>query len=373
MIQTILQKKTHTIRTCVTGAGKALPSRIVPNSEFEGNLDTTDEWIRTRTGIQERRFAEPHETTSQYAALAAERALASSGYRAEDIDLIILSTTTPDKRMPSTANIVQQAIGAHNAYGYDISVACSGFIFALASAHAQIQAGLARRALVISAEIYSSIIDFSDRNTCILFGDGAGAVVLEGHESGSLDSLVLDLGNDFRSSNLSLPRMLHNPEPGTLNLEPDASGIITVSLKSEGTGTDILTCEGGGTQGRMGLKSREAGMIRMDGKKVFKMAVRAIAERIREVLDNAGVTIDDVACVIPHQANIRIIERIARQFDCSMSKMVINLDRYGNTSSASVPIALCEAMETGRAGTGDLVLCAAAGAGFSSGAILLRL
>ena len=181
MIQTILQKKTHTIRTCVTGAGKALPSRIVPNSEFEGNLDTTDEWIRTRTGIQERRFAEPHETTSRYAALAAERALASAGLRAQDIDLIIISTTTPDKRMPSTANIVQHLIGAHNAYGYDISVACSGFIFALASAHAQIQAGLAKRALVISAELYSSIIDFSDRNTCILFGDGAGAVVLEGN------------------------------------------------------------------------------------------------------------------------------------------------------------------------------------------------
>ncbi|MFC1479548.1 beta-ketoacyl-ACP synthase III [Planctomycetota bacterium] len=366
MIQTLKKATGRNIQTCIAGAGKALPSRIVPNSEFEGNLDTTDEWIRTRTGIQERRFAESHETTSQYAALAAERALASAGYRAEDIDLIILSTTTPDKRMPSTANIVQQAIGAHNAYGYDISVACSGFVFALASAHAQIQAGLAQRALVISAEIYSSIIDFSDRNTCILFGDGAGAVVLEGNVNRGTGEeegweQLFSTGYSTTQSAFRVPRSAMD------------SGIIAISLHSEGKGTDILTCEGGGTQGRMGLKTREAGMIRMDGKKVFKMAVRAIAERIREVLDKAGVTIDDVACVVPHQANIRIIERLARQFDCSMSKMVINLDRYGNTSSASVPIALCEAMETGRANRGDLVLCAAAGAGFSSGAVLIRL
>jgi len=396
MIQDIIERE-PSLKTgiCITGTGRALPARAVSNSEFARRLDTTDEWIRTRTGIEERRFAEPDETTSQYAARAALEALASARIRAEDIDLILLSTTTPDKRFPPTANIVQREIGAIHAYAYDITVACSGFIFALSSAHAQIKAGLAQRALVISAEIYSSIMDFTDRNTCVLFGDGAGAVVLERRESGSLASGPygptprrgsLDPGfiNDDRSEDLLLPGMLHNsgirnPEsfrgvgPSRPEAAIETSGILALSLRSDATSSEVLTCEGGGTENRTQHRLSDNGTIRMRGKQVFMLAVRTLTERSRDVLDRAGMTLDDVDCIIPHQANIRIVERLAHQLGCSMDKMFTNLHKYGNTSSASIPIALDEALRSGRVRSGDVVLCAAAGAGFSSGAVLVRM
>ncbi|MFC1479106.1 beta-ketoacyl-ACP synthase III [Planctomycetota bacterium] len=376
MIQQLITGTYRLTDSYIMGTGKALPARIVPNSEFEERLETSAQWIEKRTGISERRFAESYETASEYGAQAAQKALDSAGISAEDIDCIVLSTTTPDMRFPSTANIVQQAICAHNAYAYDISTACSGFIFALASAHAQIHAGLARRALVISAELYSSIVDFSDRNTCVLFGDGAGAVVLEGNvnretsEEEGWEQL-------FSTENSTYTRGQKSEDRGQKSgirypVSAMDSGIIAISLNSEGEHSGILTCEGGGTAGRNGLRVCENKTIRMEGKAVFKLAVRSLAERAQEVLEKADVTLEDVDCIIPHQANIRIIERLARKIGCPMEKMFTNLHKYGNTSSASIPIALDEAYKSGRIQRGDLVLCAAAGAGFSSGAVLLR-
>lgn len=369
MIQNVIERKPF-LKTgiCVTGTGRALPARAVSNSKFAGRLDTTDEWIRTRTGIEERRFAEPGETTSQYAVRAAEQALASARVSAEDIDLILLSTTTPDKRFPSTANIVQREIGAVHAYAYDITVACSGFIFALSSAHAQIKAGLAQRALVISAEIYSSIMDFTDRNTCVLFGDGAGAVVLEKGRTEDEHSDRHFSTVEKRIDFINHKSALHTPHSAL-----EMPGILALSLRSDAASSEVLSCEGGGTENRTQYRLSDNGTIRMHGKKVFMLAVRTLTERSRDVLNKAGMTLDDVACIIPHQANIRIVERLARQLGCSMDRMFTNLHKYGNTSSASIPIALDEALRSGRVCSGDVVLCAAAGAGFSSGAVLVRL
>jgi 3-oxoacyl-[acyl-carrier-protein] synthase-3 len=325
----------------------AVPDQVVPNSEFERHLDTSDEWIRTRTGIRERRIADPADKTSDYAVKAARAALSEAGLMARDIGLILLATTTPDVRFPATANFVQRELGAANAYAYDVSVACSGFVFALASAHAQMQAGLAERALVIGADLYSSITDFKDRGTCVLFGDGAGAVVLERRNFGG-DDLLAGGGGDERP------------------------GIIGISLHSDASQVDVLGCSGGGTAGRTSTTSCDTGKLFMDGRTVFRLAVAGCELAMRSVLEKTGYDMTDVSRVIPHQANSRIIERLAKDFSYPMDNIEMTLDRYGNTSAASVPIALDEAVRNGRVVPGDLVMLVAAGGGFSYGAILLR-
>ena len=324
---------------CLLSTGMAIPQRVVPNSWFEGRIETTDEWIRTRTGIRERRFAEPGERTSDYASRAALEALERSHLSPDDVGLVVVATTVPDMRLPATANFVIRRLGLNNAYGYDVAAGCSGFLFALAGADAQLRAGMARHALVIGSEIYSSILDFSDRNTCVLFGDGAGAA-------------------------------LFGP-PGSR----DGAGILRVQLFSQGEHTDILGCKGGGTAYRkdMGCATGELDRIYMDGPTVFRLAVEGCCNSIRKVLDAEGLAPSDLARIIPHQANFRIIDKIARTFDYPMDRIEVNLDRHGNTAAASIPIALNEAVTSGRAQPGDLVMLVAAGAGFNSGAVLLRI
>jgi len=319
--------------------GMAIPQRIVPNSWFEGRVDTSDEWIRTRTGIRERRFAEPSERTSDYATRAALEALERSKISPEDVGLVVVATSVPDMRLPATANFVIRRLDLKNAFGYDVSAACSGFLFALAAADAQIRMGLARYALVIGAEIYSSILDFSDRNVCVLFGDGAGAA-------------------------------LFGPPSGR-----EGAGILRTQLFSQGEHAEILGCRGGGTAGRkdMGCSTGDADRIFMDGPMVFRLAVEGCCSSIRKVLDAEGLVPSDLARIIPHQANYRIIEKIARTFDYPMDRIEVNVDRHGNTAAASIPIALNEAVTSGRVRSGDLVMLVAAGAGFNSGAILLRI
>lgn len=324
---------------CLISTGMAIPQRTVPNSWFEGRVETTDEWIRSRTGIRERRFADPTERTSDYASRAALEALERSKVPPGEIGLVVVATTVPDMRLPTTANFVIRRLGLQNAYGYDLVAGCSGFLFAMAGVDAQLRAGMARHALVIGAELYSSILDFSDRNTCVLFGDGAGAVLLG--------------------------------PPGSRN----GAGILRAQLFSQGEHTGVLGCRGGGTAFRKDLacSSGEAERIYMDGPMVFRLAVEGCCNGIRTVLDAEGLTPKDIVRIIPHQANYRIIEKIARTFDYPMDHIEVNLDRHGNTAAASIPIALNEAVTSGRVLPGDLVMLVAAGAGFNSGAILLRL
>jgi 3-oxoacyl-[acyl-carrier-protein] synthase-3 len=360
----------------IVGTGSRLPDRVVPNAEFEQTLDTSDEWIRTRTGMRERRFAAVSDTTSQLAADAAQAALSASGLSPEQLDLILLATTTPDMRLPATANFVQRHIGAMNAYAYDVSVACSGFVFALASAHAQIRAGMAKTALVIGAEVYSSIMDFADRSTCVLFGDGAGAVVLRCQVSGVRCQEEERQGGSRRGSSAGVSGWtgtragMPAPRPWQSAREP---GILAVSLHSNGTYADTLQCDGSGTAGRKTHRVAGPGKIHMDGRLVFRLAVQAMCRASRDVLAKAGLDIADVDWLVPHQANIRIVWKLAKDLHCPPEKMVVNLDRVGNTSSASIPIALDEGVRDGRIQPGELVLLTAVGAGLSSGAVLLRM
>ncbi len=319
------------------GTGMSVPARVVPNSWFEGKLETSDEWICTRTGISERRFAETYEQTGDYATAAGREALERSGVNTEAIGIVVVATSVPDVRIPSTANFVIQRLGLKNAFGYDINAACSGFLFALAAADAQLRAGFAEHALVIGADIYSSIMDMNDRNTCILFGDGSGAAVIGRSDSGS--------------------------------------GVLRSWLRSDGTQAGTIGCRGGGTADRKSLVARgnESQKIYMDGPAVFRLAANGCCEAIRQVLRQERIAARDLSRIVPHQANLRIIQKIARTFDYPMDRIEVNLDRYGNTAAASIPIALHEAVETGRISAGDLILLVAAGAGFNSGAMLIRL
>lgn len=319
------------------GTGMAVPARVVPNSWFEERLETSDEWVRTRTGIRERRFAESWEQTSDYAVAAGREALERSGLMPDQIGLVVVATSVPDMRIPATANFVVQRLGLKQAFAYDISAACCGFLFALATADAQLQAGLAGHALVIGADLYSSILDMEDRSTCVLFGDGAGAAVIG------------------RST------------PG--------SGVLRSWLHSDGANTGILGCRGGGTADRslMAAQGNENYRIHMEGSLVFRLAVQGCCSAIREVLRVAKISARDIDRIVPHQANLRIIRKIASTFDYPMDRVEVNLDRYGNTAAASIPMALHEAAAAGRVSPGDLILLVAAGAGFNSGAMLVRI
>ena len=314
----------------IRGSGHYLPERIVPNSEFAGFLDTSDEWIGTRTGIRQRHFAAAEETTSDMALAAAQAALDASGMNATDIDLIVLATSTPDLTFPSTATAIQGRLGMAHGYAFDIQAVCAGFVYALANAHALLTTGMARRALVIGAETFSRILDMSDRSTCVLFGDGAGAVVLEARED-------------------------------------DERGILAADLQSDGRFRDLLYVDGGVAT------TRSAGLVRMDGPELFRHAVSKIVETTKQVLAKADVGADEIDAVVPHQANIRIINATAKRLNIPQSRYVLTLDRHGNTSAASIPIALSEAMDEGRIQPGHLVLLNAIGGGLVWGSLLIRM
>ncbi len=324
--------------TVILGTGAYAPERILSNAELAKTVDTSDEWIRTRSGIRERRIAAPGEATSDMGVQAARRALADAGLTAADVDLLIVATITPDLPMPATACIVQQKLGVRTtAACFDLNAACTGFIYALDTACAMLSSGRYRKALVIGVEKLSSIVDWKDRTTCVLFGDGAGAVVI-----GTA------------------------PESGR--------GLIGTRLGALGDSVDLLCIPAGGSNAPATAASVAAGshFLKMKGKEVFKLAVRVMDEAARDILEQHHLRADQISLVIPHQANLRIIEAISEYLELPMERFFVNVDRYGNTSAASIPLALDEARRTGRIKSGDLTLLVAFGAGLTYGSALIR-
>jgi 3-oxoacyl-[acyl-carrier-protein] synthase-3 len=322
----------------VLGTGSYAPEKILTNEELSKWVDTSNEWIETRTGIRERRIAAPHEATSDLAARAGQAALADAGLTAADIGLVIVATLTPDMPMPATATIVQHKLGVpQHAACFDLNAACSGFLYALDTAWAMLSSGRYKHALVIGAEKMSSFLDWKDRSTCVLFGDAAGAVVL-------------------------------GPSRG------DGARIIGTRLYSEGGMQDLLCIPGGGSHAPVTAESFASGnhFVKMKGREVFKVAVREMEDAIEEILEQHALTVDQIACVIPHQANLRIIDAISKSLGVSLERFFINVDRYGNTSAASVPLALDEARRAGRIRHGETTLLVAFGAGLTYGASLVR-
>lgn len=319
----------------ILGVGKYTPEQRLTNKELEQMVETNDEWIVTRTGIKERRIADPSEATSDLAFKASEEALRNAGISADDIDLIIVATITPDMAFPSTACILQEKLGAKKAAAFDLAAACSGFIYALANAQNFIATGIYKNALVIGAECLSRITDYTDRNTCILFGDGAGAVVIG----------AVGEGRGFQS----------------------------FVLGSDGSGGDMLKVSGGGSRHPVSMETIENKLhyISMAGSEVFKFAVRIMGSAAEEALQKAGLNKKDIDLLVPHQANIRIIQSAIQRLDLSEDKCVINLDRYGNVSAGSIPIALAEAAETNRIKKGDTVVLVGFGGGLTWGAAVL--
>ncbi len=321
--------------THIVGWGHEVPKAVLTNADLEKIVETSDEWISTRTGIRERHIAGADETTASMGAIAAARALAVAGVSADSVDLIVVATLTPDHPMPSTAVLVKEAIGSHRAAAFDLSAACSGFAYAYAVAHGFLTAGLGQRALVIGAESLSRVVDWSDRSTCVLFGDGAGAIVLD----------ALDLRDDQNVAT----------RPGTLSFElsADPSGAFALWIPG-GSGDDADP------------------LIKMDGAKTYVYATRTMAAVATTAIQRAGLTVPEVDLVIPHQANLRIIEHVSKAIDFPMEKIFVNLDRYGNTSAASIPIALSEAVAAGRLKPGDVFCTVAFGGGYTSGAFVTR-
>lgn len=321
------------IRSLVRGVGGYLPEQVVTNEDLARRIDTSDAWIRERTGIRERRIAAPQQRTSDLALQAARDALADAGMAPESLDLVVLATATPDLTFPATATRVQAALGVTQGCAFDIQAVCSGFVYALAMADNMLVRGQARRALVIGAETFSRILDWSDRTTCVLFGDGAGAMVLE-------------------ASNL----------PG------DAGrGVLTTFLRSDGRLHDLLYVDGGPSQ------TQSTGVLRMEGNAVFRRAVVHISEAIEEALRAAGLGIADVDWFVPHQANQRILDGVAARLGIPRERVISTVAEHGNTSAASIPLALHTAVRDGRIEPGQLVLIEALGGGMTWGAALLRL
>ncbi len=320
----------------IVGWGMAVPQRVVTNHELAQFVETSDEWIVTRTGIRERRVAGPQESTATLSIAAAEEALAVAGIAPRDVDLILVATVTPEHLFPSTACLVQDALGATKAGAFDLLAGCSGFIYGLHMAAAAIRAGTHQVALVIGAETLSRIVNWRDRNTCVLFGDGAGAVVLQGKD-----------------------------EPG---------GVLASMIRADGSGGELLILPAGGSR----LPISEAVVrdgchfVRMNGREVFRFATRVMEKATREVVAQAGLRMEDVDLIIPHQANIRIIEAAAKGLGLPMDRFFVNIDRYGNTSSASIPIALCEAVQQGRLKPGDRAVMVAFGAGLTWAAAVIQ-
>ena len=322
-----------TLRSVVRGAGHYLPERVVENAAFEASVDTTDEWIRSRTGIERRHFAAEGQTTSDLAAAAAESALADAGMAADDLDAIIVATSTPDLTFPSVATMVQGRLGMTRGFAFDVQAVCAGFVFALANADALIKAGQARRVLVIGAETFSRIMDWTDRTTCVLFGDGAGAVVLEACEGAGTS---------------------------------DDRGILSTDLNSDGRHKDMLYVDGGvSTTG-------QAGHLRMQGNAVFRHAVEKLADTAHRALDKAGLSGADVDWIVPHQANLRIITATAQRMQVPMDRVVVTVQDHGNTSAASIPLALSVGRARGQIKPGDLIVTEAIGGGLAWGSVVLR-
>ncbi|MCF3652001.1 beta-ketoacyl-ACP synthase III [Synoicihabitans lomoniglobus] len=321
----------------ILGTGSYAPERVMTNDDIATVVETSDEWIVTRTGIKERRIAAEGEMTSDMATAAARAALADAGLAPTDIDLVIVATLTPDMPMPATACIVQAKLGvAPHAACFDVNAACSGFIYGFDTAWAMLQSGRYRHALVIGAEKLSSVLDWSDRTTCVLFGDAAGAVVMGPAPTGS------------------------------------TAEIIGARLYSEGGNTELLCIPGGGSNHPAPAPGDPPRHIQMKGREVFKFAVREMDDAARDILEQHGVEADEVSCVIPHQANLRIIDSIAQYLEIPVDRFYINLDRYGNTSAASIPLAIDEARRVGRVKPGDLTLLVAFGAGLTYGSALVR-
>ena len=321
-----------TLRAVVKGVGHYLPARIVPNAEFEGKLDTDDEWIRSRSGIERRHFAAEGETTSSMATAAAQAALKDAGRNVADVDAIILATSTADLTFPSAATMVQAQLGMEKGFAFDVQAVCAGFIYALTNANALILSGQARSVLVIGAETFSRIMDWSDRSTCVLFGDGAGALLLEAEEG-----------------------------KGT----PADRGILATDLNSDGRLRDLLYVDGGVSTGTTGY-------LRMQGNQVFRHAVEKLAATANTAMERAGVSANDVDWVVPHQANIRIIQGTAKKMNIPMENVVVTVQDHGNTSAASIPLALSVAKGRGQFKQGDLIVTEAIGGGLAWGAVVLR-
>ncbi len=321
------------IRSVVRGFGASLPQRVMTNREMEEKVDTTDEWIVQRTGIRQRYIAGEGETTASLGEGAARAALANAGLTPADIDVIIVATSTPDNTFPATAVNIQNRLGMHHGAAFDLQAVCSGFIFAVTTADAYIRGGLAKRVLVIGAETFSRILDWNDRTTCVLFGDGAGALILEAQEG--------------------------------LGTTADR-GILTAQLRSDGAHKEKLYVDGGpSTTGTVGH-------LRMEGREVFKHAVGMITDVIEAAFEATGTTADDLDWLVPHQANRRIIDGSAKKLGIPLEKVVVTVDLHGNTSAASIPLALNVAASDGRIKKGDLVLLEAMGGGFTWGSVLLR-
>ena len=321
-----------TLRAVVKGVGHYLPERVVPNSELETTIDTSDEWIRSRSGIERRHYAAEGQTTSDLGARAAQAALDHAGLTADDVDALIVATSTADLTFPSAATMIQARLGMTRGYAFDVQAVCAGFVFALANANALIVSGQAKRVLVIGAETFSRLMDWTDRSTCVLFGDGAGALVLEGM-------------------------------PGSG--EPSDRGILATDLNSDGRHREVLYVDGGVSTG-------QTGHLRMQGKEVFRHAVEKLAETAHAALEKAGLGAQDVDWIVPHQANIRIIEGTARKMQLPMERVVVTVQDHGNTSAASIPLALSVGVERGQIKQGDLIVTEAIGGGLAWGSVVLR-
>jgi 3-oxoacyl-[acyl-carrier-protein] synthase-3 len=319
------------IRSVILGSGSALPARVVTNADLEERVETSSEWIIERTGIHQRYIAGEGETTSSLATEAARHALEAADIDARSIDLIVLATATPDQTFPATATIVQNNLGCNGGIAFDVAAVCSGFLYAMATADSMLRTGMAKRALVIGAETFSRILDWEDRTTCVLFGDGAGAIVLEAQE-----------------------------------VAEGGPGLLATRLHADGAHNELLYVDGGpSTTGTVGH-------LRMKGREVFRHAVVNLAEVLKETLDLAGVSPTDIDWVVPHQANARILDATARKLGLPMERVVVTVDQHANTSAASVPLAYDTAVRDGRIKPGDLVMFEAMGGGFTWGACLAR-
>ncbi|WP_417205332.1 beta-ketoacyl-ACP synthase III [Antarctobacter sp.] len=321
-----------TIRAVVTGVGHYLPDRVVENAEFEATLETSDDWIRSRSGIERRHFAAEGQTTSDLATRAANAALQDAGVTADTVDALIVATSTADLTFPSAATMVQAELGMTTGFAFDVQAVCAGFIYALANANALIVSGQAKRILVIGAETFSRIMDWTDRGTCVLFGDGAGALILEAADG---DGTKAD------------------------------RGILSTDLHSDGRFRDILYVDGG-------VSKQNTGFLRMQGKEVFRHAVEKLASTATTAMEKAGVASDEIDWVVPHQANIRIINGTAKKLGLPMDRVVVTVQDHGNTSAASIPLALSVGKARGQIKRGDLVVTEAIGGGLAWGSVVLR-